>query len=320
MIPIRQFAGREVAVFGLTRGGIEAVRALAAGGAKVHAWDDSEAARAKAASEGLTLSDINARDWRGIAALVVSPSVPVTPPKAHRIVELARAVGAPVLGDLELFAREVAALAAHARPRIVGVAGAMGDYACAKLIGQILIAAGKDARIGGEGGAGVLSLGPLHAGAVYVLALSPAQLALTQTLRCDVVVLLDPAPNEAKLGCLLANQGAGDWTVISVDAGESAALCTRLSANGGARVIPISALQALGRGVSALGPHLYDAVDGLARRVVDLGGASPAEALRSAAAYAAALALGLTPRAIAAAMTAHEDAWALEQASGRVRS
>ncbi len=320
MIPIRQFAGREGAVFGLTRGGVETARALLAGGAKVHAWDDSEAARAKAAGEGLALSDINARDWRGIAALVVSPGVPIAAPKAHRIVELARAVGAPVLGDLELFAREVAALAPHARPRLVGVVGAMGDYACARLIGQILIAAGKDARIGGEGGAGVLSLGPLHAGAVFVLALSPEQLALSDTLRCDVVVLLDSAPSEAKFGRVLANQGAGDWTVISVDAPESAALCTRLTAKGGARIVPISALQALGRGVSALGPHLYDAVDGLARRVVDLGGASQAEALRSAAAYGAALALGLTPRAIAAAMTAQEDSWALEQASNRVRS
>lgn len=319
MIPIRQFAGREVAVFGLTRGGLEAARALLAGGAKVHAWDDSEAARAKAASEGLALSDINARDWRDIAALVVSPSVQIAAPKAHRIVELARAVGAPVLGDVELLAQEAALLAPHARPRIVGVVGALGDFACAKLLGQILVAAGKDARVGGEGGPGALSLGPLHAGAVFILALSPAQLALSETLRCDVVVLLDPAPSESKFGKVLANQGAGDWTILSVDASEAAALCTRLTARGGARIVPISALQALGRGVSALGPHLYDAVDGLARRVVDLHGASPAEALRSAAAYGAALALGLAPRAIGAAMNAHEDSWALEQASNRGR-
>ena len=95
MIPVRVFEGCEVAVFGLARSGIAAVRALEAGGARVHAWDDSPAARAKAEAEGLTLSDINARDWRKFAALVLSPGVPLRLPRPHRVVELARAVGVP---------------------------------------------------------------------------------------------------------------------------------------------------------------------------------------------------------------------------------
>ncbi len=307
MIPIREFAGRDVAVFGLTRGGAGAARALAAGGAKVHAWDDSETARARAASEGVTLTDINTRDWRGLAALVVSPAVPVGPPKAHRIVELARAVGAPIVNDVELFARAVNALAAHARPRVVGLSGAMGDQACAALLGHVLASAGKDARVGGEGGTSVLDLQPLHAGAIYVLALSPAQLALTQSLRCDVALLLEPA-GAVQARALFANQGAGDWAILGVDTPESAALCTKLTAGGGATVIPISARVALGRGVCALGPHIYDAMDGMAQRAASIDPAAD-DSLRAAGAYAAARALGLEARAIAAGLANFPGEW-----------
>lgn len=307
MIPIREFAGRDVAVFGLTRGGAGVARALAAGGAKVHAWDDSETARTRAAAEGVTLSDINTRDWRGLAALVVSSSVAVGPPKPHRIVELARAVGAPILNDVELFSRAVGALPAHSRPRVVGLSGALGDQACAALLGHLLVSAGKDARVGGEGGTGVLDLQPLHAGAIYVLALSPAQLALTETLRCDVALLLAPS-GAVQAQALFANQGAGDWAVLGIDAPESAALCTKLTAGGGPTVIPISARVALGRGVCALGPHIYDAIDGVAKRAISLDPAAD-DSLRAAGAYAAARALGMEMRAIAAGMQTAPGEW-----------
>ena len=53
MIPIHQYEGRRVAVFGLGRTGIATAKALAAGGADVSCWDDSEAARDRALAAGL---------------------------------------------------------------------------------------------------------------------------------------------------------------------------------------------------------------------------------------------------------------------------
>ena len=61
MIPIREFAGQYVAVFGLGRTGLATVRALQAGGAKVHAWDDNEASRERAKEQGIELTDIQRR-------------------------------------------------------------------------------------------------------------------------------------------------------------------------------------------------------------------------------------------------------------------
>ena len=108
MIPITEFKGRDVAVFGLARTGLAAARALAAGGARVHAWDDNDVTRAKAEAAGVPVSDINSRDWRSFAALVLSPGVPLHYPEPHRVVTLADAVGVPVVGDIELFARAAA--------------------------------------------------------------------------------------------------------------------------------------------------------------------------------------------------------------------
>ena len=313
MIPIAEFAGREVAVFGLARSGLSAAKALAAGGAIVHAWDEGESARAAAEAEGVPTSDINARDWRSFAALVLSPGVPLTHPRPHRVVELARAVGVPIVGDIELFARAVNALPAHARPKIVGVTGTNGKSTTTALIGHILRESGRDVRVGGNIGTGVLGLDPLHAGAHYVLELSSYQLDLTESLRCAVAVFLNLTPDHLDrhgdmAGYLAAkkrifrNQGSGDWAVIGVDDAAGARLCTELNA-GALKVAPISAGQALSRGVSTLGGRLYDALTGRAELVLDLANAvtlpGKHNAQNAAAAYAACRGLGLSSREIA---------------------
>jgi len=317
VIPIAEFEGRDVAVFGLARSGLSAAKALAAGGANVFAWDDQEASRARAEQEGVPVRDINARDWRGFSALVLSPGVPISFPKPHRVVELARAVGVPILSDIELFARAVNARPAHARPKIVAITGTNGKSTTAALVGHILEACGKDVRLGGNIGRGVLDLPSLHAGAIYVLELSSFQLDLVDSLRADVAAFLNFAPDHldrhgslenyfAAKKRILRNQVAGDWAVIGADSPETARLLTQLTSEGVRQVAGVSNRQALGRGVCALGGKLYDSLGGRTQMVLDLR-AAPAlpgqhNGQNAAAAYAIARALGLEPRRIAAAM------------------
>ena len=183
MIPVKGFEGKRVAVFGLGRTGLTAARALLAGGATVALWDEKPAAREAALAEGFEVVDLNSADWTEFDALMQSPGVPLTHPEPHWTVTKAKAAGVEVLGDIELFARTVNAAPDHKRPKIAAITGTNGKSTTTALIGHILTSAGKDARIGGNIGLGVLGLDDMHGGAVYVLEVSSYQLDLTSSLK-----------------------------------------------------------------------------------------------------------------------------------------
>ena len=317
MIPVRAFEGKDVAVFGLGRSGIATCKALMAGGARVCAWDDNEAARKAAETAGVPLVDLNRRDWQTFAALVLSPGIPFRFPEPHRFVRMAQMVGVPVIGDMELFARAVHDLKDFERPRIVGVTGTNGKSTTTALIGHILKINGKDVRVGGNIGVGVLDLEKLHGAAIYVLELSSYQLDLAETLKCDVAVMLNISPDHLSRhggmdGYVTAkrrifrNQGPDDYAVIGVDDVRSGVMATQLSCEGLRRVIPISAEYGLGRGVAVLEGKLQDSIAGRAEHPIDITGAKALPGKHNhqniAAAYAACRALGLEPSDILSAI------------------
>jgi UDP-N-acetylmuramoylalanine--D-glutamate ligase len=308
MIPVRGFEDQTVAVFGLARTGLTAARALMAGGAKVALWDDRPAAREAAVAEGLAVTDLTTADWSGFAALMLSPGVPLTFPQPHWTVARAKAEGVEILGDVELFARTVNTAPKHRRPKVVAITGTNGKSTTTALIGHVFAEAGRDVRVGGNIGLGVLGLDDMHGGAVYVLELSSYQLDLVSSLKADVAAILNISPDhlerhgtmEAYVAAkqrILANQGAGDTAVVGVDDNWSAQILTGLDSGGGRAVTPISASKAMSRGVYTLDGILYDA---LGERVVQVADLKRARSLpgrhnwqNAAAAYAAARAAGM---------------------------
>ncbi|WP_337188709.1 UDP-N-acetylmuramoyl-L-alanine--D-glutamate ligase [Phenylobacterium sp.] len=318
MIPVRGFEGRTVAVFGLARTGLAAARALVAGDAEVALWDDSPKAREAAAAEGFELTDLAAADWSGFAAVMLSPGVPLTHPKPHWTVEKARAAGVEILGDIELFARTVNAAPEHRRPKVVAITGTNGKSTTTALIGHICAEAGRDTRIGGNIGAGVLGLDDMHGGAVYVLELSSYQLDLTSSLKADVAIILNVSPDHlerhgtmenyvAAKRRILLNQDKGDTAVIGVDDAWGQQICTEITAANRRTIVPISASKAISRGVYALDGLLYDAAGERAAQVADLKRARSLPGRHNwqnaAAAYAAARGLGVSPELAARALT-----------------
>ena len=103
MIALSTLKGRTVAVFGLGGSGLATCAALAAGGARVIAFDDNPASVAKAAEAGHETADLRHADWSDLALLVLTPGVPLTHPAPHWTVGLAHASGVEVVGDIELF-------------------------------------------------------------------------------------------------------------------------------------------------------------------------------------------------------------------------
>jgi UDP-N-acetylmuramoylalanine--D-glutamate ligase len=314
VIPVRCFEGKRVAVFGLGRTGLTAARALVAGGAEVALWDEKSASREAAEAEGFAVVDLSAADWTQFAALLLSPGVPLTHPEPHWPVTMAREAGVEIVGDIELFARTVNAAPEHKRPKVIAITGTNGKSTTTALIDHICRQAGKDSRIGGNIGIGVLGLEDMHGGAVYVLEVSSYQLDLTSSLKADVSVLLNISPDHldrhggiegyvAAKRRVLLNQGKGDTAVIGVDDPYCQRICTEITAANRRTITPISSGRAIGRGVYALQGVLYD---GSSERVVEICDLLRAKALpgrhnwqNAAAAYAACRALGITPADIA---------------------
>lgn len=317
MIKAATFQGQTLAVFGLGRTGITAALSLAKGGADVWAWDDNEAARNAAAEHGVSIKDLKKADWSEFFALVLSPGVPDKLPKAHWTAKKAKTTDVPIICDIEIFAREVAARPEGERPKIIAITGTNGKSTTTALIGHILSTCGKDAEIGGNIGRGVLDLDKMHAGKHYVIELSSYQLERTQSLRANAAVFLNLSPDhlerhgtmdayEAAKTRIFDNQSAADTAVIGVDNPETKRLFSELKAKNGRRIIPISTKKSLGRGVSVMKGKLYCNLNGKCHEVCDLSQAKALEGKHNhqnaAAAYAAVQSLGLAPKAIGEAI------------------
>ena len=151
MILSTAWKGQRYAVLGLARSGMATVRALAAAGAYVVAWDSDPAARERAqAIDGVIVHDPASLDLTGAAGLVVSPGVPLN---THPLVAQALAAGVPVIGDIELFAQARAELPPH---KVVGITGTNGKSTTTALVHHILKTAGVPTLMGGNIGLPIL--------------------------------------------------------------------------------------------------------------------------------------------------------------------
>lgn len=224
MIPVPGFEGRRVAVFGLGRSGITAARALQAGGAVPVLWDDGVSGRMQAEAEGFVVEDLTRADWSGFAALVLSPGAPLTHPKPHWSVERAHEAGVPVIGDVELFARALAALPQGQRPRVVAITGTNGKSTTTALIGWVLKQAGLTVHIGGNIGIGVLALPEPTADAVYVIEVSSYQLDLTTGFAPDVAILTNVSPDHLDRHGGMEGYVAAKRRIFQAQDGEALAL------------------------------------------------------------------------------------------------
>jgi len=185
----------------------------------------------------LVLADPETIDLSGFDALVVSPGVPLN---RHPVAARARAAGVPIIGDIELFAQARAHLPPH---KVVGITGTNGKSTTTALTKHIIETSGVPTLMGGNIGLPILEQAPLPEGGVYVLELSSYQIDLTQSLDCDVAVLLNITPDHldrydgfdayaAAKARLFSMQAADHVAIISIGDVPSAQIARRLSARG----------------------------------------------------------------------------------------
>lgn len=237
-------SGRKVAVFGLAKSGVAALRLLVQHGAKVTALDArSEDALGDVAKElhakGVTL--VTGATPPGLLTrqdlVVVSPGVPLSLPE----LETARTSGVPIWGEIELAARLLEGT------RLLGITGTNGKSTTTALTGELYAKGGLRTFVGGNLGR------PLAEAAMapgdwdaLVVELSSFQLEGIHTLKPTGAAILNLTPdhldryaNHAEYGAAKArifmNQdGASDFAVVNADdaAVMELAACARVPVYG----------------------------------------------------------------------------------------
>ena len=311
MIPVTTFRGRKVALFGLGGSGLATAKALIAGGAEVVAWDDNPDSVAKAAAEGVATRDLHDADWSTFAAFVLSPGVPLTHPKPHWTVGLARAAGVEVIGDVELFVRERRAHAPDCP--FIAITGTNGKSTTTALIAHILSASGRDTQLGGNIGRAVLTLDPPKAGRYFVVECSSYQIDLAPTIDPTAGLLLNVTPDHLDRHGTIQHYAdvkerlvaGSDTAVIGVDDSYCELIADRVE-RAGTRVVRISKRQPLADGFYNDGHRIIEAHGGATSVVADLNGIQTLRgshnAQNAAAAISACLAVGVSPDEVRAGL------------------
>lgn len=239
MISLPTYSG-ETAVFGLGRSGLAAVAALRAAGNNVMAWDDNEAPRQAAADLGAVLQN-PVENFGSAARLIVSPGVPLTHPRPHAAISAARAAGAEIIGDMDLFHDALQHAGLREDVTLIGITGTNGKSTTTALIAHMLKSCGQKVHVGGNIGTPVLQL-PIEAGAIYVLELSSYQLDLNRRFAADIGVWLNITPDHlerhgdldgyvAAKANLFADGKCARAKIISVDDAPSRAIADSLAGN-----------------------------------------------------------------------------------------
>jgi UDP-N-acetylmuramoylalanine--D-glutamate ligase len=250
--------------------------------------------------------------WRELEALVLAPGVPLTHPEPHWTVRLAHAAHVPVIGDVELFARQRRASCPTAP--FVAITGTNGKSTTTALIAHVVAASGRDAQMGGNIGRAVLSLEPFEASRTYVVECSSFQIDLAPSLDPTVGILTNLSEDHLdRHGTMTAYAAikerlveAAGTAVIGVDDPLSAEIAARIEAEGHV-VVRISASRDLADGVFARGAAIVVAEAGRETIVADLAGIGSLRGRHNAqnacAAVAACRALGLSADEIAAGLS-----------------
>ncbi len=133
-----------------------------------------------------------------VELVAVSPGLSPAQPPAAALLKEARRRKIEVLGEIELFARELARLRTeqHYAPRVIGVTGTNGKTTTTRLAGLLVERCGLSVAVAGNIGPAALDelAVRLDAGSlpeVWVLEFSSFQMETTSSLQCDAATVLN---------------------------------------------------------------------------------------------------------------------------------
>jgi UDP-N-acetylmuramoylalanine--D-glutamate ligase len=217
--------GKRVLVVGLGRSGVASALFLKSRGAQVTVSDSKPEEQLRNEIPVLLDHGIAVetgrhgdRTFRNQDLIVVSPGVPVDAPPLVQ----ARAMGEPVIGEIELAAEFISG-------PVVAITGSNGKTTTTTLVGEILSESGKKTLVGGNIGTPAISLVESACSeTAVVLEVSSFQLETIRGFRPKVAVILNITPDhldrhrtfqayvDAKAR-IFENQQVDDFAVLNAD-------------------------------------------------------------------------------------------------------
>jgi len=201
LVPLE--AGTRALVLGLGRTGLSCARYLARKGLAVRVADTrsqppgADELRARVPEAELRTGAFDFSLLDGLAQVVISPGLSLREPVAAEALRR----GLPVVGDIELFARE-------AQAPIAAVTGTNGKSTVTVLLADLANAAGRTAVAGGNIGVPALDLLEGTVPELYVLELSSFQLETMHSLRTTTATVLNVTPDHMDRYDTLADYAA----------------------------------------------------------------------------------------------------------------
>jgi UDP-N-acetylmuramoylalanine--D-glutamate ligase len=133
-----------------------------------------------------------------VELVAISPGLSPTHSAAAPLVKAARSRGVKVVGEIELFAREIARLkeVQGYAPRVLGITGTNGKTTTTRLVGLLVERCGRSVAVAGNIAPAALDELAARLDAndlpdVWVLELSSFQLQTTAGLKCDAAAVLN---------------------------------------------------------------------------------------------------------------------------------
>ena len=184
---------KQVLVLGLGDTGLSALRWLARQGAVLSAADTRnnppgiDMLRNELPQVKMHTGAFRSVMFEHADLIVISPGVPLSTPE----IQTAVTRGKPVVGDVELFAQQIAGSAQYSQTKIIGITGANGKTTVTTLVGEMCKAAGLKTIVAGNIGLPVLDILSMDVPDVVVLELSSFQLETTHSLNAAAAVVLN---------------------------------------------------------------------------------------------------------------------------------
>ena len=222
--------GKRVLVVGLGKSGVASAQFLQQRGARVTASDAK--AEDDLRADIRTLLDLGVavetgghgeRTFRQQDLIVVSPGVPTNVPQLAQ----ARAMGIPVIGEIELASRFL-------KGHIVAITGSNGKTTTTALAGDVIAWGGYESQVGGNIGTAAISLVADATDDTYnVLEVSSFQLETIQTFHPEIAVVLNVTPDHldrhgsfdqylAAKKRVFENQTSSDYAILNADDKQAA--------------------------------------------------------------------------------------------------